>query len=663
MKNILERKVKVQETMNSLSLQVTLLKRCFSLAPTISKRSLSVTRSLLNEEPKSAESETPNAADPSLIKGFYDRELISTPVFKALSKMNFKNFTPVQTQTIGPISTSEKGIVARAKTGTGKTIAFGLPLIEQALKRDPRDNKSVIGLVIAPTRDLAYQIRDELQKITKQFGRGTAHVNVHCLVGAESKGQQARAFYNTRTFPQIVVATPGRLFDQMENPAIQDGLKNLQFKVLDEADRLLDDGFKDSLLEIDDAIRQIKRDSAPEKTLLFSATIDKNVTSFARDMMGTNFTFIDTVDPNEPETHEKIEQSFIGTQNLFESFVSSTLFLANESKSNPNLKAIVFLPTVKAVSYYKEVLETYTRKNNLRLPVYQLHGKLTQAGRDRSVRNFRERSRGVLVTSDVGARGMDFPAVTNVVQIGVPTDTTNYVHRIGRTARGGKSGNALLVLSKAEAPFLKELIKRKINISSHFSYESIPESEGQLTECALEAEHKYSADQVIESLAGFYNGVLGNYHMNLRNVLAGLTASYSSLVGEENRRPKVGTVIWRKVLGMDIREAQLYFDTSRPSFGERGNDFDGESRGGYNNRKSDYGRSRSTGFNENYSDKRGGFAQRSYNNDNNSSSRYSNNRNSRSSRGNYGGNNNFRRNNNRNSERDSFGRDDDGFSF
>lgn len=646
--------------MNSLSLQATLLKRCFTLTPTISKRSLSVTRSLFNEEPKLAdqvveEPEAPKTADPSLIQTFFDNGSISPPVFKALSSLKFTNFTPVQTQTIGPISTTEKGIVARAKTGTGKTIAFGLPLIEAALKRDRKDNKSVIGLVIAPTRDLAYQIRDELQKITRQFGRNTAHVNVHCLVGAEPKDQQARAFYNPRNFPQIVVATPGRLYDQLENPAIQDALKDLQFKVLDEADRLLDDGFKDSLLEIDEAIREIKKDSAPEKTLLFSATIDKNVTSFARDIMGTDFTFIDTVDPNEPETHEKIEQSLIATDNLYESFVAATLFIANESKSNDKLKSIVFLPTVKAVSFYKDILESYTRTNNLRIPVYELHGKLTQSARDRAVRNFRERSRCILVTSDVGARGMDFPGVTNVVQIGVPTDTTNYVHRIGRTARGGKSGNALLVLSKPEGPFVKQLLNRKINISSQFLYEKLAEAEGQVTECAVNGIHKHTPDAVIESLAGFYNGVLSNYRMNMRAVLSSLSASYAGLVGEENRRPRVGTMVWRKVLGLSQRDAELYFDLSRNYSEDSFDDADGSFG---NNRRNDYGKVRSGGFNENYANKRGGYSSRpSYN----QGSRNSYNRNSRSSN-NYGNRGGYNKNRgSRNNYNNSYGGRDDGF--
>jgi len=568
--------------MNSLTIQAALAKRCLALAPKVYTRSLSSTRGLFNEAAKEDQTagEAPKAKsepvkeDPSSIKGFYERGVLSKPVYDALTRLKFKNFTPVQTQTIEPLTNGDKGIIARAKTGTGKTLAFGLPLIDRALKRDSR-HRGAIGLIISPTRDLAYQIRDELLKVTKQFGRDHPSVNVHCLVGAEPKFQQIKAFTRSASSPQIIVATPGRLYDMMENPVVQKSLASLEFKVLDEADRLLDDGFKDDLLQIEEAIRDLKGEAKAEHTLLFSATIDRNVMSFAEKILGKDLNYIDCVDENEPETHEKIEQSLIATDNFYQSLVSSTLFIENEAQNNVAFKSIVFLPTVKAVAYYKQALDEHCYKNQLRLPVFELHGKLSQSQRDRSVKNFRERSRGVLVTSDVGARGMDFPGVTNVVQIGVPTDTTNYVHRIGRTARGGKTGSALLILSKPEAPFVKQLMSRKIKIAKQYAYEKIPDAEEAFTELLKSTRMRTSIDEAIESLCGFYNGAARSYRMQMPNVLASLTSSYASIVGQEGARPTVGRNLWSTVLRLQQREAARYFDIERPrrSFGSDDDDF------------------------------------------------------------------------------------------
>lgn len=587
--------------MSSLTLRVRFATRCLALSHNrVFSRSLSTTRGLLQEAIAKDTSSTVEPVDSTKISDFYEKGIISKQVFNALSRLNFENFTAVQSKTIGPLTVGEKGIIARAKTGTGKTLAFGLPLIEKAIKRDPR-SKGVIGLIIAPTRDLAYQIRDELLKVISLFPRTSNHINVQCLVGAEPKHQQIRAFTRSHTFPQIVVATPGRLYDMLENPMIQRALSTIEYKVLDEADRLLDDGFKDSLLDIESAIRDLKsQNNTPvEKTLLFSATIDENVLGFAEDIMGKDLNYIDCVDKNAPETHEKVEQSLIATENMFQSFVAASLFIENEAKTNNASKLVVFLPTVKAVSYYKETLQEYLNTQQARIPVFELHGKLSQSQRDRSVRQFRERSKGVLVTSDVGARGMDFPGVTNVVQIGVPTDTTNYVHRIGRTARGGKSGQALLILTQAESSFVKVLLKRKINITKQYAYEPIEESEAAITEASINGYHKYDPDQTIESLCGFYNGVANKYRMTLPKLLGEISSSYGLLVGEPQKLPSVGRNLWSAVLGLSPREAEYYFNT-KGSFGRGENNFGRSFNRGVEN---SYG---SNTFSDNNS--RGGFS-------------------------------------------------------
>ncbi|ONH66745.1 hypothetical protein BON22_3322 [Cyberlindnera fabianii] len=536
--------------------------------------------------------------DPASINYLLHKQIIQKPVHTALERLGYHKLTAVQEKSIEPVVTTDSDFIMKAKTGTGKTLAFGIPLIEAVLSA--KHYQGTVAVVVAPTRDLAFQIRDELNKIVqyKEVQKHTKYnLNVQTIVGGEKRYDQVRAFKSRqRAVPSIVVATPGRLLDVMTEPAVEDALAELEIIVLDEADRLLGDGFKEDLLEITQNLKEIKsrnsnpRNKTPVKTMLYSATLDKQILDFSNNILRPGFKYIDTVDPNAPETHEKIEQSLVLTDNIFESYVSTALFIESESKRTKNFKAIVFLPTVKSVTYFYEILSNRLRHKHFRLPVHQLHGQLSQSTRDRSVKEFRKGFSGVLVASDVGARGMDFPNVTNVIQIGLPMDSTNYVHRVGRTARGGKTGNAVMILTKAESRFLRVLKNRGLKIASQFEYEKSEEDELEISELSQQVRHKYTLDLVIESLAGFSKGVINTYRLNLYDILSELKEAYGRFYNDESRLPHVTHAFATRVLGLNKRDARDFFDLEGTQQKSEGSSYeDGESSRGYQRRDNNRG--------------------------------------------------------------------------
>jgi ATP-dependent RNA helicase MSS116 len=502
--------------------------------------------------------------DPTSIDHLHKEGIIQKPIHGALAKLGYHKLTPVQEKSIMPVLTTDADFITKAKTGTGKTLAFGIPLIEESLRLGHGRDQGVVGLVIAPTRDLAFQIRDEINKIVrfKEMVKHTKNMlSVQTLVGGESRWKQMQAFNSKMPVPSIVVATPGRFIDMIKEPSVAEAFEDVRAVVLDEADRLLGEGFKEDLVEITDILKDNLKSEKVFKTMLYSATWDKDVQEFSKRILRPKYQFLDTVDKNAPETHEKIDQSLILTSNIFESYVAATLFIENESRAaSRNFKAIVFLPTVKSVNYFYELLSTRMKFKKNKMAVHQLHGQMTQFARDRAVKEFRKNFSGILVCSDVGARGMDFPNVTNVIQIGLPMDSTNYVHRVGRTARGGKEGRAVMILSKAESRFIRVLKARNIDVNSQFEYEKDTEAENDIAQISQQARHKYSLDLVVESLAGFSKGIAGTYRLNFFEILEELTQSYSRFYQDDNKKPHVTIGFASRVLGLNKRDSHKFFD-------------------------------------------------------------------------------------------------------
>ncbi|KAH3682720.1 hypothetical protein WICPIJ_006310 [Wickerhamomyces pijperi] len=512
---------------------------------------------------KPTESKLFSNGKPCSITQGCDRGVLHELVKDSLLNLGFTKFSPVQAKSIEPIIEANSDLIIRAKTGTGKTLAFGIPLIQNAIRK-PNRHRSVNALVIAPTRDLAFQIRDEFSKVLYQRHLSEHHkgsVIIQTLVGGEPRWQQMKSFED-RYIPSIVVATPGRLLDILQEPTVRPYFQQLKTLVLDEADRLLGDGFKDDLVEVNNILSDLNTSKKGMRTLLFSATLDKSVVQFSKQILKSGAVNIDTVDPNEPETHEKINQSLVLTKNLFESVVSAIVLIETEARRNRHFKAIVFLPTIKAVQFFYEILNQHLKEKKIQLNSNQLHGQLSQPVRDRSVRNFRTCFSGVLVASDVGARGMDFPNVTNVIQIGLPMDSTNYVHRVGRTARGGNSGRAVMILTSAESRFIRTLKERNVTITDQFEYDPVVHLEKRISDVSLRVKHKYSLDLVIESLAGFTKGVLGSYRLNMFQILEELKLAYRRFNDDMTKKPRVSLGFANQVLGLKKKDAEEIFELS-----------------------------------------------------------------------------------------------------
>ncbi|ANB11637.1 Mss116p [Sugiyamaella lignohabitans] len=377
----------------------------------------------------------------------------------------YTSLTPVQAQTLIPILRNES-VVVRAKTGTGKTAAFAIPTLQKVLEAKRAGEEGVKAVIISPTRELAQQIADEITAIST-YGE-LRKIKTQCFVGGLSKDRQLKLGFLNKPVVDIVVATPGRLYDILEDDNVLKHFKGLRFKVLDEADRLLDIGFRNELEAIRDRLAEVVEGEVP--TLLFSATIDQTVRSFARDEFGQRAKIVDTVPKNEPTAAELVEQHSIVCSNWAQMYTAGVEYIEKELVAAKNaleesnngaarpFKAVLFMPSVVLVENFAKVLSEYFADGDHgRNFVHTLHGQMTQASRQRISDSYRKSRQSILVTTDVVARGMDFPQVTHVFQIGVPSDVASYIHRIGRTARIGNSGKSFLILSKYEKDYLNRL--------------------------------------------------------------------------------------------------------------------------------------------------------------------------------------------------------------
>jgi ATP-dependent RNA helicase MSS116 len=298
---------------------------------------------------------------------------------------------------------------------------------------------------MSPTRELAEQIAVEAKRLCKGTG-----VMVQIAVGGTQKNMMLR---KTRIEGcHLMVATPGRLHDLLSDPSSGIAAPNLAALVLDEADRMLEVGFK---LELENILNFLPdRNTVPRQTLLYSATLPKNVVGVARQFINpANFEFVQTVSADEVPTHERVPQ-FIVPCRGFENVAPALLELIRRegSAAGESFKAIVFLPTTASVMTYSRIFRSL-RYDDRSIPrVYEIHSKLAQGQRSRSADEFRAATSAILFSSDVSARGMDFPNVTHVIQMHLPRDRDTYIHRIGRTGRAGREGKAYLLAADIEIP-------------------------------------------------------------------------------------------------------------------------------------------------------------------------------------------------------------------
>ncbi|NOC44309.1 DEAD/DEAH box helicase [Ruegeria sp. HKCCD7559] len=348
---------------------------------------------------------------------------------EALKRANFTQPTPIQNQAI-PLALNGHDILGLAQTGTGKTLAFGLPLIDHLLAQPGKpDPKTAKALILAPTRELVNQIADSLRTLTK----GTK-LRVATVVGGQSINKQIM-FLSRGT--DILVATPGRLIDLMERGAVNLGA--VRHLVLDEADQMLDLGFIHALRKIAPAL------GTPRQTMLFSATMPKQMEELSRAYL-TNPQRVQVSPPGKAA--DKITQSL-----HFVSRPGKPAKLREILSKDVDALTLVFTRTKHGAERLMKglVADGYNAAS--------IHGNKSQGQRDRAIKAFRAGEINILVATDVAARGIDIPGVAYVINFDLPEVPDNYVHRIGRTARAGREGEAIAFCSPEEVDLLRQIQK------------------------------------------------------------------------------------------------------------------------------------------------------------------------------------------------------------
>jgi ATP-dependent RNA helicase DeaD len=345
-------------------------------------------------------------------------------IVNAISELGFENPTPIQEQSIPVLLTGSNDFVGLAQTGTGKTAAFGLPLLELL---DFEVNHPQ-ALILCPTRELCLQITNDL----KNYAKNMHNVNVVAVYGGASISDQLRTI---KRGVQIVVATPGRMLDIINRKAID--FSAVQFVVLDEADEMLNMGFQEDI----DSILSTTPDE--KKTWLFSATMPAEVRRIAKKYMDNPF------------------ELTMGTKNTGNVNIEHEYYVVRARDKYAAFKRIVdFNPEIFGIVFCRTKIETQEIAESLMKDGYNadsLHGDLSQQQRDKVMKRYRDRSLQLLIATDVAARGIDVNDVTHVINYSLPDEIENYTHRSGRTARAGKTGISIAIINGKELGKIRQI--------------------------------------------------------------------------------------------------------------------------------------------------------------------------------------------------------------
>ena len=367
---------------------------------------------------------------------------VSEEIRRAITELGFESPMPVQEEVIPYLLGNKNDVVALAQTGTGKTAAYGIPVLQ---KIDPED-RSTQALILSPTRELCLQISDDLN----DFGKYIGGLHVVPVYGGTSIQNQ---IHSLRHGAQVIVATPGRLIDLMNRGAAK--LDNVKNVVLDEADEMLNMGFSDSINEIFDGITTEDRN-----TLLFSATMSKEIEKIAQNYL------------------HNAKEIVVGSRNEGAEHVNHIYYMVNAKDKYLALKRIVdFYPKIYAIIFCRTKRETQEIADKLIHDGYNaesLHGDLSQQQRDLTMQKFRQHLTQLLVATDVAARGLDVDDLTHVINYGLPDDTESYTHRSGRTGRAGKNGTSISIIHTRERSKMRAIEKV---IQKDFVEGKIPTSE------------------------------------------------------------------------------------------------------------------------------------------------------------------------------------------
>lgn len=399
-------------------------------------------------EMETSDSVLPDTAFSSLVGIVCEKSL------QGIAEMGFTNMTPIQHKTIIPLLAG-RDLLGAAQTGSGKTLAFLIPAVELLHKLQFKARNGTGVLIISPTRELALQIygvaRDLLKHHSHTFG---------ILMGGAARKTEVEKLAKG---VNLIIATPGRLLDHLQNTK-NFVFRNLKCLIIDEADRILEVGFEEEMKQIIRLI-PVKRQS-----MLFSATQTRNVEDLARISLQQAPLYVGVDDTRDMATTDGLEQGYVvcPSEKRF-------MLLFTFIKKNKDKKVMVFFSTCKAVKFHAELF------NYVDIPVKDIHGKQKQQKRTSTFFEYCNSSSGVLFCTDVAARGLDIPAVDWIVQYDPPDDPKEYIHRVGRTARAGGAGNALLFLLPEEIAFLRYLKHAKVPLNEYnFSNSKVANVQSQL---------------------------------------------------------------------------------------------------------------------------------------------------------------------------------------
>lgn len=451
---------------------------------------------------------------------------LNESLLKAILDLGFENPSEVQEKAIPLLLEKDTDMVALAQTGTGKTAAFGFPLIQKI----DADNRNTQALVLSPTRELCLQITNELKNYAK-YEKG---INVVAIYGGASITEQAREI---KRGAQIIVATPGRMQDMINRGLVN--IKNIDYCVLDEADEMLNMGFYEDICSI-------LSDTPDEKsTWLFSATMPAEVARIAKQFMSSPV------------------EITVGTKNSGSATVSHEFYLVNArdryealkrlADANPDIFSVVFCRTKRDTQQVAEKLieDGYSAA--------ALHGDLSQAQRDGVMKSFRGRQIQMLVATDVAARGIDVDNVTHVVNYQLPDEIETYNHRSGRTGRAGKLGTSIVIVTKSE---LRKISSIERIIKQKFEEKTIPSG---IEICEIQLLHL--ANKIKETEV---DHEIDNYLPEINDVLEGLS--------KEELIKKMVSVEFNRFINYYKKNRDLSSQSSGSDRRER-DDRDGASRG------------------------------------------------------------------------------------
>ncbi|KAK7066280.1 ATP-dependent RNA helicase ddx18 [Halocaridina rubra] len=362
---------------------------------------------------------------------------VSEATLKAVENMGFKEMTEIQAKAIPPLLEG-KDLRGTAKTGAGKTLAFVIPAVEllSKLQFKPRNGTGII--IISPTRELSMQTFSVLSEVMQ--GRSQTYGLI--MGGADRRAEAEKLSRGINA----LVATPGRLLDHLQHTS-NFIYKNVVCLVIDEADRIFEVGFEEEMKQI------LKLLPKRRQTMLFSATKDNKTNELAKLALNTEPMDVDVDADKDLATVEGLEQAYLVCPAEKRFLVLYTFLKKNRKK-----KVMVFFSSCMAVKFYNELL------NYIDLPVMCIHGKQKQVKRTNSFYQFCNAESGILLCTDVAARGWDIPAVDWIVQYDPPDDPREYIHRVGRTARAGGRGSALLFIREEEIEFISYLKSHKVHV-------------------------------------------------------------------------------------------------------------------------------------------------------------------------------------------------------